>query len=210
MRVISVLAQKGGAGKTTLALHWAVAAGQTGDTVAVIDSDPQGSAASWATRRHKDTPLMLRAEAAHLPEAVQACRNEGIGLVLVDTMPRVEAPSVEAARLADLTVIPCGPSVVDIEAIGSTVHIVQRVRKPGVIVVNQGRPRSPINQHAASVLSDYGLPICPVIIMRRAALADALIDGRAVMELAPRSKAACEISESWTWILKHLRGQPYG
>ncbi len=201
MTTISILAQKGGAGKTTLTLHWAVEAyAQTGKAVAVVDTDPQGSAAAWGERRQDEAPIVLRAEAERLHDAIKACRNNEIAFVFVDTMPRVERPSLEAARLADLVVIPCGPSIVDIEAIGATVDIVQRIGNPAVIVLNQGRTGSSINDKAVAVLSQYGLPICPVHIMRRAALADAFTDGRAVRELEPSGKAAKEITESWTWI----------
>jgi chromosome partitioning protein len=200
MKTVSILAQKGGAGKTTLTLHWAVEAQSGGESVAVIDTDPQGSAAAWGERREKDTPLVLKADSDQLHSAIEACRASDVGYVFVDTMPRVERSSLEAAKLADLVVIPCGPSIVDIEAIGATVNIVAKTRTPALIVLNQGRPGSGINDKAVSVLSQYGLPVCPVQIMRRAALSDAFTDGRAVRELEPHGKAAAEITESWKWI----------
>jgi chromosome partitioning protein len=126
-------------------------------------------------------------------------------LVLIDTMPRVEKPCVEAAKVAQLGVIPCGPSPVDMEAIGATISIIRREKIPGCIVLNQGRPGSPINEKAAKVLAQYGLPVCPVHIMRRAALADAFIDGRAVVELEPQSKGAEEVAKSWKWITRRLK-----
>ena len=205
MKIVSLLAQKGGVGKTTLTLHWAVEAVRQGyGDVAVIDMDMQQSAAKWSLRRSSDTPVMLQADETNIGEAVKACRTNGFDLVLIDTMPRVEASSVEAAKVADLSIIPCGPSVLDIEAIGATIEITTRVKTPGVIVINQGRHSSNINDKAAAVLAQYELPLCPVKIMHRAALEDAFIDGRAVAELKPRSKAAHEIAESWTWIVKQL------
>ncbi len=205
MKIISLLAQKGGVGKTTLTLHWAVEAARQGyGDIAVIDMDVQQSAAKWSLRRGVDTPVMLQADEANIGQAVAACRENGFDLVLIDTMPRVEASSVEAAKVADLSIIPCGPSVLDIEAIGATIEITARVKTPGVIVINQGRHSSSINDKAAAVLSQYELPVCPVMIMHRAALEDAFIDGRAVAELRPRSKAASEIAESWKWIVKQL------
>lgn len=91
MHVISLLAQKGGVGKTTLALHWAVEAHQTGhDRVAVIDMDLQASAAKWYERRHKSFPLLLRAEKDTVVDAVAACQVAGMDLVLIDTMPRAD------------------------------------------------------------------------------------------------------------------------
>jgi len=201
MVTISILAQKGGAGKTTLTLHWAVEAyAQSSKPVAVIDTDPQGSAAAWGERRLNEAPLVLKAESGRLHDAIHACRDNGIAFVFVDTMPRVERPSLEAARLADLVVIPCGPSIVDIEAIGATVDIIHKTGNPAVIVLNQGRTGSSINDKAVSVLSQYQLPICPIQIMRRAALADAFTDGRAVRELEPSGKAAKEITDSWMWL----------
>ena len=71
------------------------------------------------------------------------------------------------------------------------------------MVLNQGRPGSSINEKAIAVLKQYGLPVCPAPVMRRAALADAFTDGRAVVELEPEGKAAAEITDSWTWIVKH-------
>lgn len=205
MKIVSVLAQKGGAGKTTLTLHWAVAASTTRRKVAVVDIDPQGSSSSWGRRRESETPIVLQPGDGELEAALEACKEAGIDLALVDTMPRIEAPCIEAARLANLVVIPCGPSVVDIEAIGATISIAEKVGTPAIIVLNQGRAGSPINEKAAQALEGYGLPICPTVVVRRAALADAFIDGRAVMELEPKGKASREIQRTWKWIFSHVK-----
>lgn len=205
MKVISLLAQKGGVGKTTLTLHWAVEAHrQRYGRVAVIDMDQQESASKWYQRRQQDYPILLRASEDTVTNAVQACRASGMDWVLIDTMPRVEESSVAAARVADLSVIPCGPSVLDIEAIARTIAITAAVKTPGVIVINQGRHSSGINAEATTVLGQYDLPVCPILVMRRAALEDAFIDGRAVAELNPNSKAAAEITASWRWIANQL------
>ena len=205
MQIISLLAQKGGVGKTTLTLHYAVEALRSGvASVAVIDTDPQASASRWAQRRESDAPDVLAAGPHNLAEAVEACRQSGVDLVLIDTPPQVKDASVEACRLADLCVIPCGPSPLDIEAIGATVAIVEAVGVSAVIVVNRGRHSSGVNAEAADVLAGYGLPVCPVTIMRRAALEDAFIDGRAVAEIKGADKAVAEITDSWNWIISHL------
>lgn len=208
LRTVAILAQKGGAGKTTLTLHWAVAAEAKHRKVAVLDTDPQGSATAWAERRlelGKSSPAVFKAQDRNLPELIAACAADGYDLVLIDTMPRVERPSVDAARVADLVVIPCGPSIIDIEAIGATIAITTRLQTPAVVVLNQGRPGSSINTQAAQLLSGYGLPLCPTTIMRRASLADAFNDGRAVMELEPGGKGSQEICASWDWIAQKLR-----
>ena len=205
MRIITLLAQKGGVGKTTLTLHYAVEAERSGaGRVVVIDTDPQASASKWSKRRTAETPMMLSAEPSSLPRAIEACRADGVDLVFVDTPPHVEASAAHAARLADLSVIPCGPSLLDIEAIGETVAILNALDAPGLVVINRGRHSSSINAQAARALTGYQLPICPTVVMRRAALEDAFIDGRAVAELSPNSKAAQEISDSWRWITSHF------
>jgi chromosome partitioning protein len=85
------------------------------------------------------------------------------------------------------------------------IHILRETNTPGVIVLNQGRPSSRTNQKAISVLKQYGLQVCSVPIMCRAALADSLADGRAVVALEPAGKAASEIIRSWAWIMRQLR-----
>ncbi|MDQ3838463.1 MAG: ParA family protein [Thermoproteota archaeon] len=208
MKTIGVLARKGGAGKSTLTLHWAVEAERQGrGKVAVIDMDPQQTSVKWSKRRlllGKQTPAMLVASAGDLQDALNACDDSGMGFVLIDTPPHVEAPCREAAKLSDLVVIPCGPSAPDLEAIGATIHILQETKTPGVIVLNKGRPGSSINHKAMAVLQQYGLPVCPAQVMRRAALADAFTDGRAVVELEPGGKAAADITQSWKWIVKQV------
>jgi chromosome partitioning protein len=208
MKIISLLAQKGGVGKTTLCLHWAVEAMRSHESVAVLDIDPQRSAVSWARRRDHNEPLVLDVPGAPLGKVLEDCRVDQIGYAFVDTRPSVREDSEEAARRADLVVIPCGPSIVDIDAIGATVSVAERMNARGVFVLNQGRSGSAINEKAVVLLSQYGLPVCPTIIMRRAALADAFIDGRAVCELEPNGKAAQEITASWQWIISQLARAP--
>ena len=209
MKVISILAQKGGVGKSTLARHWAIVAQeQMGQSVAIIDIDPQGTVARWSQRRESETPVILHADESNLNEAVKACETNGIDLVFIDTPPSVERLSAVAAKASDVTVIPCGPTVDDIEALEPTIEIAQRAGIQSVIVINDGRPGSPINDKAKSVLRGYGMPICPKYIMHRAILADSFIDGRTVLEVSPSSKGAEEMVNSWKWLAKELQLTP--
>jgi len=206
MKVISILAQKGGVGKSTLARHWAIVAQeQMEQSVAIIDIDPQGTVAKWSQRRKSEEPIILHADESNLDEAVKACKGNGIDLVFIDSPPSVELLSAAAAKESDITVIPCGPTVDDIEALEPTIEISRKAGSQGIIVINDGRPGSPINDKAKSVLRGYGMPICPKFIMHRAILADSFIDGRTVFEVSPRSKGAQEIIDSWKWLARKLQ-----
>jgi len=209
MKTLAILAQKGGAGKTTLAVHWSVIADRSRSTVVLLDADKQSSATKWFERREAETPLLVpvqpaRPDAPTLKDALAACRRDGVDLAIVDTAPHAEEPAVDAARLADLVVIPTRPAILDLEAISATVEIVQSVGTKAVIVLNACPPRSPVTEDAREALKQYGLQVCPTPIVQRVALQYALNDGRAIIEYDNEAKAAVEMAAVLRWILRRL------
>ncbi len=205
MKTISLLAQKGGTGKSTLAAHLAVEACRTGPKpVVLIDLDPQASLRRWYEKRAAEQPVMIHLGQSNLGHMLDACRRDGVGLVIIDTAPHALDQAAAAATAADLVIIPTRAGVMDIEAIDATVDIVRRVNAAGVIVINATRPRGTMTAAARQALAIYELPICPTAIVNRAALADALIDGRGVQELDAKGKAAAEIKAVWRWIRRRL------
>jgi chromosome partitioning protein len=205
MKKIAFLAQKGGSGKTTLAVHTAVAASEAGESVVVIDTDPQKSATVWGDARTQDVPIVATAAAAELGRVLEVAYQEGMTLVVVDTAPHAAPDATRIVRAVDLIAIPVRPTAFDIAAAGSAVDIAKAAGVPAVFVLSACPFRSPEIAETRTVLADYGLPIAPVEIIDRRAFARAVATGRAVTEFESDGKAANEIRQLWAWLKEKMQ-----
>jgi chromosome partitioning protein len=112
-----------------------------------------------------------------------------------------------AARKADIVLIPSRPAILDLEAIGASVDIVNQTQATGIIVLNAcpfpGKTgETAIVTEARDALSVYGLPVAPFSLANRVAFSHSLIDGRAVTEFDRKGKAASEMKGLYNWINK--------
>lgn len=204
MKKIAFLSQKGGSGKTTLAVHSAVAAHEDGERVVVIDTDPQKSATVWGEARSQDAPIVATAAAAELLRVLDVAKEEFMTLAIVDTAPHAAPDATRIVRAVDLVVIPCRPTAFDIAAAGSAVDIVKAAGVPAVFVLSACPFRSPEIAETRAILAEYGLPIAPVEIIDRRAFARAVASGRAVTEFESEGKAAGEIRILWNWLKEQM------
>jgi chromosome partitioning protein len=199
VKTVVVLSQKGGAGKTTLAVHLAVAAERDGKPAVIVDLDPQASASSWSDLRAAETPAVVSAQPARLQKVLDAARDNGVRLVVIDTAPHSESASLAAARAGDLLLIPCRPAILDLRSIHSTVDLARLANKPAAIVLNAVPPRGGLADDAESAVKGYGLPVVPVRVTQRATYVHALTVGQTAQEYEPDSKAAEEIAALYKW-----------
>jgi len=205
MRTIVVASQKGGVGKTTIAGHLGVMAEQSKEgPVALIDTDPQGSLASWWNERTNEAPLFARVEIGKLTEHLQALAKGGIKLAIIDTPPSVTEMIQQVLRTADLVLIPTRPSPHDLRAVGSTVELVENAGKRMIFVINGAAPRARIAGEAAVALSQHGT-VAPVTLYQRTDFASSMIDGRTVQEIDPKGRSAEEIGQLWKYVSTQLR-----
>jgi chromosome partitioning protein len=180
----------------------AVIAQETGLRTVLIDLDPQRSAAGWWDTRAAPTPELVETSPDGLRAVLEAAQADGVDLRVVDT-PSAGANTAAAAALADLVLIPTRPSIFDLRAIGATVEIVAKARAPAFIVLNtvpapRGAGLASVTSDARRILAaEYAVPLAPVAIGQRVAMAHALIDGRAVNEFDPHGKAAREMTLIW-------------
>lgn len=205
MRTIVVASQKGGVGKTTIAGHLGVMAEQSKEgPVALIDTDPQGSLASWWNERTNEAPLFARVEIGKLAERLHALAQGGIKLAIIDTPPSVTEMIQQVLRTADLVLIPTRPSPHDLRAVGSTVELVENAGKRMIFVINGAAPRARIASEAAVALSQHGT-VAPVTLYQRTDFASSMIDGRTVQEIDPKGRSAEEIGRLWKYVSTQLR-----
>lgn len=205
MKKIAFLAQKGGSGKTTLAVHTAVAATEAGESVVVIDTDPQKSATVWGDARSQEAPIVATAAASELGRVLEAANQERMTLAIVDTAPHAAPDATRIVRAVDLVAIPVRPTAFDIAAAGSAVDIVKAAGVRAVFVLSACPFRSPEIAETRTVLAEYGLPIAPVEIIDRRAFARAVATGRAVTEFESDGKAATEIRALWAWLKEQMQ-----
>lgn len=219
MHTLAIVSTKGGVGKTTLAVHLAVAAQGAGIKTLLIDLDPQGSAAQWAKDRARlasqhgrwfKAPLDVRRLFANdLAEEILRAEGEGFGLVIIDTPPHADFPAARAAEAADLVLMPSRPGYFDLHAAKATVTLVNDIKARAFFVMNQVPHNSPqIAGDAASFLEGKGIRQAPITVTLLQPYVRALRDGLTAPELVPDGRHAQEIGALWAWLQAELAAVP--
>ena len=201
MRTIAVVSQKGGAGKTTLAVHLATEAARSFITL-IVDTDPQATASRWSEWRGGREPEVIDCGAPSLLAGkLSRAADLGAELAVIDTPPHADAMARQAASLADLILIPCRPRAFDLAAIEATAELVRSSRKPAFVVFNAGPPRAPLiyREAAELITTGFGLSLAPVALSDRAAFHHSAGAGQTAVEFDPEGKAAAELQALWGW-----------
>jgi chromosome partitioning protein len=201
--IISFVIQKGGSGKTTLAVNCAIAAWMKKKKVIIFDMDPQRSAEKWFQIRENPSPTLAIVSAVELPATIKAASKQ-YDFIFIDTPARDEPAQAIAIAHSDFCVIPCRPSPVDLNATPETVATVKRLNKPFAFVVSQAPPRSYRVTEAIEALGQIGT-VCPIPIVSRNAYQDAQGLGLGVLEFEPKGRAAAETEKLWKWLTRKIK-----
>lgn len=205
MPTVAIVSQKGGSGKTTLALHLATCAAYDGLETCVIDTDPQATAAAWGDWRGDFLPRVTTCPPARIGATIAKELKSGTELVVIDTPPHGDMASREAARAADLILVPTRARAFDLHAMEATSQLVEYAGKPAFVVLNAVPARATrLAEETATFVTGLGLAVCPVRFGERAAFHRSSASGEVASEAEPDGKAAAEVSALWAWARDQL------
>lgn len=205
MSVIAIVSQKGGSGKTTLAVHLASCASYAKQTACVIDTDPQATAAAWGDWRGDFLPAIITSPPARLARMIESARATGVKTIVIDTPPHAEAAMRESIKAADLVLVPTRLRAFDLHALEPLAEMIAFAAKPAFVVFNAVPARAPrLIAEAGEAVGALGLEVCPVTLGERAAFHRAAARGEVASEIEPEGKAAGEIADLWKWVRKQV------
>jgi chromosome partitioning protein len=199
--VIALAGQKGGTGKTTTAVCLASEWHARGRRVVLVDADPQGSSRTWAEvaaeANHASPTVIAMGSGLHRPDQLPALASS-YDFAVVDCPPRHGDIQRSALMVADLVVIPCGPSGLDAWALGATLDLIEEARivRPDlqvVVVITRRVARTTLGAQARDVLASSQLRVLAAELGHRVAYQEALAAGLGVTGYAPTSAAAAEV-----------------
>ena len=196
--IISVQNQKGGVGKTTLAIHISYVLAASNNKVLLLDSDPQGSARDWAAARETEpsfTVMALDRPTIHrdLPNIATDYAH-----VVIDGPPRVSELARSGIIASDLIVIPVQPSPYDVWAAQEVINLINEAsvfkeNLKALFVINRKIVNTAIGRDVGEALRNYPVPVATSQICQRVALAESAATGQTVLETEPKGQAAKEI-----------------
>jgi chromosome partitioning protein len=207
MLSLCLVTQKGGTGKSSMAINLAVLAEAEGVKTCLIDLDPQGTVAEWYDARTASTPAVVTGrDIGDLQEALERLAHAGFALAIIDT-PGTDAHSTRIAMAAaSFCLIPLRPSKADLNATIPTIAALRDMGRRFAFVLNQAPPNKQARLTlAVSKRLETDAPIAPVALAARLDNQYAYALGQGVTEYAPSSKAAEEVQELWQWCCKQLR-----
>lgn len=211
MKTLAVISRKGGAGKTTLSVNLAITAHLAGLKIMLADIDPQRSASDSLRARTGDGPILAEINAGKLFSTQTQAQHSDFDALIIDTPAAPEADVLQAINSADLCVLVCRPTFLDIASVVRSAESVRRLGKKGVIVLSQAPSRRngvepPAVLKAAEALRFAGMPLAPIGLRARTAFQQSVAHGRSVCEWEPGSAAAEEINRLWDLIAPMLLG----
>ncbi len=207
MKTIAIVSQKGGTGKTTLTTGLAVEAVASRRRAVIVDIDPQMNAANWGEpREDKDNPAVTSCQPGALPQVLKAAKEGGAQLVFIDTPGSADQPAVQAAKVADLLLMPLEPHGFSLDTVETLKTIISLGKnKPAFVVLNKAPVQGDRHEVARKAIQDdYGLKVAPVVLFNRVAHADAQNIGQTARELDPEGKAAQEMAALFRHVLSCL------
>lgn len=195
-KTVAIAQQKGGAGKTTIAIQLAVAWAREGYRVAMLDVDPQGSLTAWFGLR-RDAGIdggLTSSEVQGWKLSTEIDRlKANFDLLIVDTPPHAETDARVAVRAAALILVPVQPSPMDLWATKPTLELARREKSTALLVLNRVPSRGRLTELIRARIEDEKLPIANSQLGNRSAFAASMLEGLGVVESQPKGLAANEI-----------------
>lgn len=212
--IIALTGQKGGVGKSTTAICLAAATMQRGLRVLLVDADPQGTVRTWgdvAGESGRSTPTVVAMGAAMHRQGQLPDMAAGFDLTVIDCPPRHGDVQRAALMVADVAVLPCGPTAADAWALAGTLDMVKearalRERLRCCVLITRRQGRTVLGKSARAVLEASGLPVLHSALSYRVAYQEAIAAGQGVTTFARRDPAAREIED----LLDELKGFHHG
>ncbi|MBB3995540.1 chromosome partitioning protein [Sulfitobacter undariae] len=192
-KIISFIGQKGGSGKSTIAVHFAMEAllSQEGCQVAIIDMDPQGSVLEWSRMRKDANPVVVSATAKTLEQTLKQAQEEGFDYVVVDTPGRQDTTLIElVSAMSDLILLPLRPSLFDVRAVAGTITLLNAKACKMRFLLSQtpARGNQVADAEAYCARAHSEVAITRSKIGYRTAFQKAMIDGQGVQEVGRDGK----------------------
>jgi chromosome partitioning protein len=200
MKVIAIISEKGGAGKTTLAVNLAVAAEAHGLATAIFDLDPRANSTVWGDNRESKIPAVVPAQAPRLAILLDQARGNDADLVIIDTAGNAESSAGQAAARADAILIPCRPFAPDLISVATSVKLAKASGKPFFVVINAAPVQGVETAEAVAAITAEGVEVAPVVLHSRKPFVSRFHEGLTALDIDPKGKAAAEMREFFLWL----------